>query len=198
MSSLLAVFLSFWSWLPDITWVFKKLKEKAAFLWSIMHCLLVNGTWECLIFEFSFFCGIMAFYVSISDAVFLVTSFSIFDHSVWLILSFWWAHYNDFFSILLGQWSLRQRICAGVFLSQSCHKLVVSTSFWSWLMNVSSVLTSLNYTSTLSWVVNASWICWRLMKVLSFWFWTSCFCVFFCVHPLCVFLRYNFFRTVCG
>ena len=30
----------------------------------------------------------MSFYMSISDAVFLVTSFSIFDHSVWLILSF--------------------------------------------------------------------------------------------------------------
>ena len=31
-----------------------------------------------------FFTGIMSFYVSISDAVFLVTSFSIFDHSDWL------------------------------------------------------------------------------------------------------------------
>ena len=35
-----------------------------------------------------FFCGTMSFDVSISDAVFLVTSFSIFDHRVWLILSF--------------------------------------------------------------------------------------------------------------
>ena len=48
----------------------------------------------------------------------------------------------------------------GDFLSeQSCrHKLVVSTSFWSWLLNVSSVLTSLKYTATLFWVVNASWV----------------------------------------
>ena len=30
----------------------------------------------------------MSFYVSISDAVFLVTKFSIFNHSVWLILTF--------------------------------------------------------------------------------------------------------------
>ena len=38
----------------------------------------------------------------------------------------------------------------GDFLSEeSCrHKLVVSTSFWSWLLNVSSVLTSLKYTAT--------------------------------------------------
>ena len=37
----------------------------------------------------------------------------------------------------------------GDFLSEeSCHKLVVSTSFWSWLLIVSSVLTSLKYTAT--------------------------------------------------
>ena len=39
----------------------------------------------------------------------------------------------------------------GDFLSEkSCHKLVVSTSFWSWLwlLNVSSLLASLKYTAT--------------------------------------------------
>ena len=38
----------------------------------------------------------------------------------------------------------------GDFLSEeSCrHKLVVSTSFLSWLLNVFSVLTSLKYTAT--------------------------------------------------
>ena len=38
----------------------------------------------------------------------------------------------------------------GNFLSEkNCrHKLVVSTSFWSWLLNVSSVLSSLKYTAT--------------------------------------------------
>ena len=35
-----------------------------------------------------------------------------------------------------------------VFVSIKLHKLVVSTSFWSWLLNVSSVLTSLKYTAT--------------------------------------------------
>ena len=45
----------------------------------------------------------------------------------------------------------------GDFLSEeSCrNKLVVSTSFGSWLLNVSSVLTSLKYTGTVFWVVNA-------------------------------------------
>ena len=47
-----------------------------------------------------------------------------------------------------------------VFLSEkSCHKLVVSTSFWSLLLNVSSVLTSLKYTATIFCVVNALWVC---------------------------------------
>ena len=35
----------------------------------------------------------MAFYVFISDAVFLVTSFSIFDHGIRLILSILYAHF---------------------------------------------------------------------------------------------------------
>ena len=48
----------------------------------------------------------------------------------------------------------------GDFLSEeSCHKLVVSTSFWSWLLNVSSVLTSLKNTPTSFWIVNALWVC---------------------------------------
>ena len=42
-------------------------------------------------------------------------------------------------------------LLCGSFLSEkSCrHKLVVSTSFWSWLLNVSSVLTSLKYAALL-------------------------------------------------
>ena len=48
----------------------------------------------------------------------------------------------------------------GIFLfEKSCHKLVVSTSFWSLLLNVSSVLTSLKYAALLFWFVNALWVC---------------------------------------
>ena len=40
--------------------------------------------------------------------------------------------------------------CGEFFSEKSCrHKLVVSLSFWYWLLNVFSVLTSLNYTATL-------------------------------------------------
>ena len=49
----------------------------------------------------------------------------------------------------------------GDFLSEkNCrHKLVVSTSFWYWLLNVFSILTRLKYTATIFWVVNALWVC---------------------------------------
>ena len=53
---------------------------------SHFHLLMLPGNAYLLISVF--FCGIKSFYVSISDAVFLVTSFPIFDHSVWMILSF--------------------------------------------------------------------------------------------------------------
>ena len=40
-------------------------------------------------------------------------------------------------------------LCDKFLSKKSCrHKLVVSTSFWSWLLNVSSILTSLKYTAT--------------------------------------------------
>ena len=58
---------------------------------------------------------------------------------------------------IVAEANLRSGVC---FLSEkSCHKLVVSTGFWSWLLNVSSVLTSLKYTATIFWVVNALWVC---------------------------------------
>ena len=50
----------------------------------------------------------------------------------------------------------------GDFLSEkNCHKLVVSTSFcsWLWLLNVSSVLTSLKNTARFFRVVIALWVC---------------------------------------
>ena len=50
--------------------------------------------------------------------------------------------------------------CDDFLTLKSCHhKLVVSTIFWFWLLNVFSVFTSLKYTATLFWVVNALWIC---------------------------------------
>ena len=65
--------------LQDIPRVFIKLKVRAAFLGLIMHfcSFMLPGSAYFLISIV--FCGIMSFYVFISDANFLVTSFSIFD-----------------------------------------------------------------------------------------------------------------------
>ena len=83
--------------------VFISLRDRAAFLGLIMRfftCWCYLGLLNNC-FQF-FFCGIMSFYVSISDLVFLVTSFSIFDHSVWLILSFRWAQFDSFIQFHWG------------------------------------------------------------------------------------------------
>ena len=63
------------------------------------------------------------------------------------------------------------------FLSEknSRHKLVVSVSFWSWLLNASSVLTSLKYAALLFWFVNALWVCLLFMGLLGFGFCYLCF-----------------------
>ena len=91
--TVLAVFLSFLSWLPDIS-SFHKFERQSCLFGvdnAFFTCWCYLGVLNnCFLF---FFCGIMSFYVSISDVVFLVTSFSIFDHSVWLILSFRCAHF---------------------------------------------------------------------------------------------------------
>ena len=83
--------------------VFINLKDRAAFLGLIMHFLIVDVIWERLIIVFClFFRGIMSFYVSIGDVVFLVTSFPIFDYSVWLILSFRCTLFFSFFQFYWG------------------------------------------------------------------------------------------------
>ena len=65
--------------------------------------------------------------------------------------------------------------CADFLSEESCHKLVVYTSFWSWLLNASSVLTSLKCAALLFWFSNAFWVCWLFMGVLGFGFWCLCF-----------------------
>ena len=50
-------------------------------------------------------------------------------------------------------------LCGNFLSEKSCHKLVVSNSFWSWLLNAFSVLTSLKYAALLFSFVNAFWVC---------------------------------------
>ena len=128
--------------------------------------------------------------------------FLIFQDSVWLVKKSWCVHC---FSIhLFYYWiSDRRRIRYAlwwVFVRKSCrHKLVVSTSFWYWLLNVSSVQTSLKYTATIFWVANEMWVCYWLMVVLSFSFWSLCFWnmslfVFILDAIFCGTIFFSFFR----
>ena len=60
--------------------------------------------------------------------------------------------------------------CGDFFSAQKLSlQLVVSTSFWSWLLNVSSVLTTKKYTATVFfWFVKALRTSWWFMGVLCF------------------------------
>ena len=66
----------------------------------------------------------MSFYVSISDAVFLVTSFYIFDHNVWLILSFC---SNHFYSITQFNWGSGR--CTSEFVIEGFCLIIVVTNW---------------------------------------------------------------------
>ena len=102
------------------------------------------------------------FFVFVLDAIFCGTNFFSYFRTLCGKLS-----HLDVFIVVPFISSARLAIVAeadllcGNFLSvKSCrHKLVVSTSFWSWLLNVSSVFTSLKYTATVFWVVNLLRIC---------------------------------------
>ena len=76
-------------------------------------------------------------------------------------------------------------LCCNFLSEKNCrHKLVVSTSFWSWLLIVSSVLTSLKFTALLFWFAKALWVCGMFFGVLflDFCIYVSEICLF-CVHP---------------
>ena len=78
---------------------------------------------------------------------------------------------------------------------KNCHKLVVSISFWSWLLKASSVLTSLKYAALRFWFIFALWVCWLIMGLLRFGFWYFCFwnMSFFVFILNAIFCGTNFF-----
>ena len=88
--TVLAVFLSFWYWLLDITWFFFNLKDRAAFLGLIMHFSPVNGTCECLVFWFQFF--------SVESCLFMCLSvmrfFSLQFFAFLITVSGWCYHFD--------------------------------------------------------------------------------------------------------
>ena len=134
-----------------------------------MGMLTVHGSTKFLILFFMFLKYV--FFVFVLDAIFCGTFFfsSFFrtmcdflrDLDVFIVVPF----INSTGLAIVAAADLR----CGDFLSEKiCHKLVVSTSFWSWLLNVSSVWTSLKLTATIFWVFNALWVYWRFMRKQSF------------------------------
>ena len=86
-------------------------------------------------------------------------------------------------------------LCGNFLTEESCHKLVVSTSFWSWLLNASSVLTSLKYTATFFGLLmrcgyaGCSWEFWGL----DFGVYFSEICLFLCSSLMQFFVVQFFF-----
>ena len=105
-----ARFPFFWSWLPDIPWIFTNLKG-AAFLRLTRHCLLVNGTWECLVFDFNLFMclSVMRFF-SLQVFPFLIT------------VSGWYYH----FSVLIFIHLFSSTTVVVVALANLCWAIFVS------------------------------------------------------------------------
>ena len=185
--------------------VFINLKDSAAFLGLKMPFFTCYWYLGALSLWFQFFLRNHVILCVYQWCGFSRYKFFHFYQSVWLILSFWCAHFYSFVKFYWGSGRCTSEFALEYFcLNKVClnHKLVVSTSFWSWLLNVSSVLTSLKYTATLFSVVNALWVCWRFMGVLGFdfGFGVSEIFLFLCSFLMPIFCgtSFAFFRTVCG
>ena len=199
----MVVSTSFWSWLLNVSFWNTQLPS----FWD------VNALWLCwkfmgvLSFWFwsLFFWNMSFFVLSLMRSFVAQFFFFIFQDIVWLVKSSWCVQCC---SIHQFYW-VSDRCRSGFalrwffFSEKSCrYKLVVFTSFWSWLVNVSSILTSLKYTATFFGVVNALWVCWQFMGALSFDF-HLCFseiCHFLCLSLMRSFVVhfFSFFRIFCG
>ena len=122
-----------------------------------MRCGYADGSWEYYVFDFELYVSELCHFL----CLFLMRSFVVQIFSFFRTLCVWLSHLDAYIVVpfisstglaIVAEAELR----CGDFLSEKIcrHKLVVSTSFWSWLMSVSSVLTSLNYTALLFWFVN--------------------------------------------
>ena len=116
-----------------------------------MRCGYADGSWEfwVLILVFMFLKYVL--FVFILDAIFCGTNFFIFQDSV----CGYFRNLDVFNNVqfinsaglaIIAEADLR---CGEFSSEKNCrHKLVVFTSFWNWLLNVSSILTYLKYTAT--------------------------------------------------
>ena len=111
-----------------------------------MRCGYADSSWEFWVLILVF----MSFLCSSLMRLFVVQGFSFFgtvcgylrNFDLFIVVPF----INSAGLAIIAEADLR----CDEFLSKKIrHKLVVSTGFWSWLLNVCSVLTSSNYTATI-------------------------------------------------
>ena len=192
----MVVSTSFWSRLLNVPSVLTSLKYTAT-VFLVVNTLRV--CWQflgvlCLWFWSLCFWN-MSFFVFVLDAIFCGTNFFIFQDSVWLVKKSSWVHCCSNHQFHWVRDRCRSGFVLWWFLSEeSCpHKLVVSTTFWSWLMNASSVLTSLKWAALIFWLVNALWVCWLFMGFLDFGVYVSEILLFFVFVLDTIFCGTNFF-----
>ena len=94
-------------------------------------------------------------------------------------------------------------LCGNFLSEKNCRRnLVVSTSFWSWLLNFSSVLTSLKYTANFFAFLMRSGFAEisREYYFFDFGLYVSEICHFLCLSTMQSFVVqiFSFFRTLCG
>ena len=202
----MVVSTGFWSRLFNVSSVLTSLKYTAKFDWASNALLVCWNFTGVLGFRFWSLCfWNMSFFVFILYAIFCVTNFFIFQDIVWLVKPSWCVHYCSIHQFYWVSDRCRSGFAPWSFFipKKNCrHKLVVSTSVWSRLLNVYSVLTSLKYAALFFWFVNALWVCWLFIGRLGFGFWYLCFwnmsflCLF--LMPSFVVQTFSFFRTLCG
>ena len=174
-------------------------------LWNTQRLFfwVVNALWVCwqfmgaLSFWFWSWCfWNMSFFVFVLDAIFCGTNFFIFQDFVWLVKSSWCVPCCSIYRFYWLSDRCRSGFAVWCFMfEKSCrHKLVVFTSFWSWLLNVSSVLTSLKYTATIFGLLMLCGFADSSWQYYVFDFDLFLKYVIFCVYPWCDLMWYKFFH----
>ena len=120
----------------EISSVLTSLKDTATILWFLLRRGYAGGSWEFWVSSLVFMLLKYVSFVFILDAIFCGTSFFIFQDSVWLVKKSWCVHCFSIHQFYWVSGFCRSGFELWWFLSEkSCrHKMVVSTSFCSWLL----------------------------------------------------------------
>ena len=143
-----------------------------------MRCRFSENSWEYYVFDFGLCVSeICLFFVFILDAIFCGKNFFIFQDSVWLVKRSWWVHcYSNHQLCWIGD-RCRSRFALWWFFVRKKLSSQIGSSHYLLVLATECFFSFdiFQNTQRLFWVVNALWVCWQFMGVLSFWFWSLCF-----------------------